>query len=291
MLKSMTGFGKDSFDVRGKTLTVEIRTLNSRQADIYLKTPLMYREKDIEIRALLTEKLERGKIDMTMTIENMDDESDFSINRTLIKKYYEELKAVALEMGLDVSEGLLPAIVRLPDVVYPEKEVADAGEWDEVRQCILKVTALVDAFRVTEGGVMEKDIAMRMTIILDLLAGIKKIEKSRTDYIRERLIRDFEQLAGEVTVDKDRFEQEIIYYLEKLDITEEMVRLKKHCSHFTETMAATGAQGRKLGFIAQEIGREINTIGSKANNADIQKLVVDMKDELEKIKEQLLNIL
>jgi uncharacterized protein (TIGR00255 family) len=290
MLKSMTGFGKDSFDVRGKALTVEIRTLNSRQADVYLRTPLIYREKDIEIRTLLTEKLERGKIDMTMTIENTG-ESVFSINRPLIKKYYEELEAVASEMGLEVSESLLPAIVRLPDVVYPERELLDDSEWDEVRQGILKVTAMVDAFRVTEGTVMEKDIAMRMTMILDSLAGIEKIEKSRTDYIRERLIRDFKQLAGEVTVDKDRFEQEIIYYLEKLDITEEMVRLKEHCSHFTETMAARGAQGRKLGFITQEIGREINTIGSKANNADIQKLVVNMKDELEKIKEQLLNIL
>jgi uncharacterized protein (TIGR00255 family) len=291
MLKSMTGYGKEVADVRGKTVIIEIKTLNSKQADISIKTPVVYREKDLELRSILIEKLERGKIDLTIYFDKTDDESNFSINKPLAKRYFNELKSLASEMGESEPGALLPILIRLPEVIYPEKEVLDPNEWLDIRNSLKQVLEQVDEFRLKEGIILEHDIKARLILIVNALNEIEKIEKERKENIRERIKREFESVREDLQVDENRFEQELIFYLEKLDITEERVRLKKHCDYFSETLDSNGSQGRKLGFITQEMGREINTIGSKANDASIQKLVIEMKDELEKIKEQLLNIL
>ena len=291
MLRSMTGFGKELISMPEKIITIEIRTLNSKLGDINIKSPALYREKDIEVRRMLLEKLERGKIDFQLFVDNIGDKSNFSLNQSLAKKYYKELKSLADDIGEDDFDEFLPVLVKLPDVLHPEIEKLNPEEWEVIKKTISRVLDKVDAYRVAEGSSLEKDLIARIQFIIDYLSEITPYEQDRIKKKKEDLLTALNNVKNNITVDKNRFEQELIYYLEKLDITEEKIRLKKHCEYFLDTINRPGSVGKKLTFIVQEIGREINTLGAKANNADIQKLVVQMKDELEKIREQLANIL
>lgn len=291
----MTGFGKAYAEIQGRKFIIETRSLNSKQFDFSLKIPGIFRDKEIEVRNLLSQRLERGKIDLYITLESSGDIPNYSINKQVAKKYQEELKGLQAELNEEEMMGLLPLILKLPDVIQSGREVVSEEEWTIVREGIERSVALLDEFREHEGSILDRDIRSRVDLILSLLASIEPFELKRTMFIREKLRREFKNMIeGDKSsdiIDENRFEQELIFYLERLDITEERVRLKKHCDYFLETLSEQTSQGKKLGFITQEIGREINTIGSKANDADIQKIVVQMKDELEKIKEQLLNIL
>ena len=291
----MTGFGKSITEIQGRKFTIETRSLNSKQFDLSLKIPGIFRDKEIEARNLLSQRLERGKIDLYISIEATANVLNYSINKQAAKKYQVELKELQAELNEEEMMGLLPLILKLPDVIQSGREEVTEEDWSVLREGIEKSVALLDEFRLHEGTILEQDIITRIDIILGLLKSIEPFELNRTVFIREKLRREFRNMregdhSSEI-IDENRFEQELIFYLERLDITEEKVRLKKHCDYFLETMDEQTSQGKKLGFITQEIGREINTIGSKANDSDIQKIVVQMKDELEKIKEQLLNIL
>ncbi len=291
MIKSMTGFGKCIFDLPDKSISVEIKSLNSKQFDASLRLPPIYREKEAELRILLTSGLERGKIELNINIDRSGETASYRFNRPLAKQYFEEMKALAGELQLEMNEDLIHTLVKMPDVLKAEQPELSEDEWNKVRQIVLDAMGKLNEFRVQEGLAMEKDLVSRVENIENFLENISPLEKNRILKTRERLMKQFEDSVPSGAIDMNRFEQEIIYYLEKLDITEEKVRLKKHCRYFLETLKENGANGKKLSFISQEMGREINTLGSKANDADIQKIVVLMKDELEKIKEQLFNIL
>ncbi len=295
MIASMTGYGKAEAALTGMKITVEIKSLNSKQTDISLKLPSFYRDKEPEIRNLLTRRLERGKIDFYIYTEITGDVTSVTINRQLALHYYRELKQLLSEMEGASGEEILPVIMKMPDVLKQGTEEISDADWVSVLDAIDKAVSEVLKFRSGEGKILEKDLRQRVNAILELLKSVEPFEKKRTEDIRERLIKEFENLSGSdkspIEIDANRFEQELIYWLEKLDVTEEKVRLEKHCIFFLETLSGEASQGKKLGFIAQEMGREINTLGSKANDAGIQKIVVLMKDELEKIKEQLSNIL
>lgn len=287
----MTGFGQKTGNINGKRVIVEVRSLNSRNLDANLRLSTKFRNLEPEIRALLGNKIERGKIDLYLTIENETDFSEYKVNRDLARHYLDELKLLGSEIDLKLTPDLLPSLLRLPDVVT--QSVVEISEED--KKIIIEMTAAaldkVDAFRAREGAVLAEDFELRIHAIIGLLQEIMPYEEKRIEDIRQRLRSDLAHIEQRVQIDSNRFEQEIIYYLEKIDFTEEKLRLEKHCKDFLRTMSEETSQGRKLGFISQEIGREINTLGSKAYNSDIQKIVVDMKNELEKIKEQLLNIL
>lgn len=287
----MTGFGQVSGDVSGRKITVEVRALNSKGFDANLRIPAKFREIEPTIRTLLGNRLERGKVDYYLTVVGESEFSDYTINRSLAIHFLKEIKSLCDETGLPLTTDLLPAILRLPDVIAQPAAVSNEQE----QKTILELTEIVlnktDGFRSQEGDVLGKDLRLRITSILNLLTGIDPFEQQRIEDIKKRLNADLAQLEGRVNIDSNRFEQEIIYYLERIDFTEEKVRLSKHCLEFLNTMASEQSQGRKLGFISQEIGREINTLGSKAYNSDIQKIVIEMKNELEKVKEQLLNVL
>lgn len=287
----MTGFGQEAGNINGKRIIIEVRTLNSRNLDANLRLSSKFRDLEPEIRILLGKKIERGKVDLYMTVENETDFSEYKVNRELAKHYLHELKILGSEIDLELSSDLLSSLLRLPDVVT--QDVSQLTEEDKNMLIIMAANALdkVDAFRAREGAVLEKDFEQRIMAIIELLKEIEPFERKRIEDIRQRLRSDLAQIEQRVQIDSNRFEQEIIYYLEKIDFTEEKLRLEKHCNDFLRTMSEEISQGRKLGFISQEIGREINTLGSKAYNSDIQKIVVEMKNELEKIKEQLLNIL
>lgn len=285
----MTGFGKAIRVVSGKKISVEIRSINSKQFDLNFRLPVSYREKESEIRKEILSKLERGKIDFTLFTEDAETAKKVAIDKELAKAYYSEIKSLADDLKLEQTD-ILSTLLRLPDVISTEREEPDENEWKEIQSAIEEAVAAADKFRIAEGKELEKDFKMRIETIRDLLADIKRYENSRLETIKARISNNLSEIIPPDKADKNRFEQELIYYLEKIDITEEKLRLKTHCDYFLNTMKEDSA-GRKLGFITQEIGREINTIGSKANHAEIQRLVVQMKDELEKIKEQLLNIL
>jgi len=290
----MTGFGKTTVDIAGSRLTIEVRALNSRQFDLNLKIPGCFRDREREVRDLLSRKLERGKIDLYITVEETGETSPASVNHPLAKSYHRELKDLAAELGEALPADLLSLVLKMPDVMSPGREEFNPDQWDAIAVALGQAVSAADEFRIHEGEVLGREMHGRVHSILGLLETIGPFETSRITLLRERLRRDFARYATDMngsTPDPNRFEQELIYYLEKLDITEEKVRLEKHCRYFLETMEEQGSQGKKLGFIAQEMGREINTIGSKANDAGIQKIVVMMKDELEKIKEQLGNLL
>jgi uncharacterized protein (TIGR00255 family) len=286
----MTGFGKTDADIPGKKISVEIRTLNSKQADINVKMPWLYKEKEIEIRNMLSKTLERGKVDFSVYVDNMGDKSVPVINKEVVKNYYTQLSDVAGELYIDSKEQLLSVIMRLPETLKSVKEQLKEEEWIILRDLTQDALGMVDQYRIDEGKALFSDISIRIQNIENLLDEISPFEEDRIVTIKEKILSAQKQLGAD-EIDMNRFEQEMIYYLEKLDLNEEKVRLKKHCEYFTETAASPDTNGKKLGFITQEIGREINTIGSKANNASIQKIVVRMKDELEKVKEQVLNIL
>jgi len=294
MIKSMTGYGKAAIEITGRKMTIEIKTLNSKQLDLNLKIPGYFREKEWEVRALLAQQLERGKIDFYVGTEVTGEMLSYSINHGLAMKYHEELKTLADELKENCPPDILSLVVKMPDVMQTSRDEINEHDWEAISGAISEAVGQVDTFRQAEGRVLEDDMLRRVHSILQLLDSVDPHEKNRIKELRERLLRDFSSYRGDFNgsaPDQNRFEQELIYYLEKLDITEEKVRLLKHCQYFLETLHEAGSQGKKLGFVTQEMGREINTIGSKASDAEIQKIVVQMKDELEKIKEQLGNIL
>ena len=291
MIRSMTGFGKTEFEVGNKKITLEIKSLNSKQLDINTRIPAIYREKDLEIRRLISEMLIRGKVDFALYLDNLGTESTSKVNAAIIKDYYRQLSSVYKELRLDINENIMHAIMRLPDTVKMTYDELDETEWLMVRGNLLKTLEELNRFRDQEGQALQADIESNIQNILDLLAQVDPHENQRMDNVKARIMDSLEALQLNGNLDKNRFEQELIYYMEKLDINEEKVRLANHCSYFTETMAEAEPSGRKLGFISQEIGREINTLGSKANESNLQRIVVQMKDNLEKIKEQVLNVL
>jgi uncharacterized protein (TIGR00255 family) len=291
MIKSMTGFGKAEFEVNNKKFTIEIKSLNSKQVDINTRIPSVYREKDIEIRKELSDKLERGKIDFNIYIESLGDESNSKINEPILRSYFKQLSKISSELNLATDQSTLQAALRLPDVVKTEYQTLDEEEWGIILKNIRQAIADIDKFRVQEGDALRTDIVNSIVLIQSLLAQIEPFESQRIEALRTRLTENLDKLSLNGNVDKNRFEQELIFYLEKLDINEEKVRLANHCDYFIETIAEPIPTGKKLAFISQEIGREINTIGSKANNTEIQRIVVQMKDYLERVKEQLLNVL
>lgn len=294
MIRSMTGYGKAVAEIPGRKITIEIKSLNSKQTDLNIKIPSFLRDKEFEIRSIASQVLQRGKADIFISAELSSEARPFTINRALAMKYYEELRQLQNELQEDCPEGLLPTILKMPDVLQTEKDDLAETSWGVIRAAVENALHQTDSFRSQEGKVLEDDIKKRINLILGYLSSVEPFEKRRMETLRGNLLKAFEkynQGDNGVKADPNRFEQELIFYLEKLDFTEEKVRLKKHCDNFLEVMNEETTQGKKLGFIAQEIGREVNTLGSKANDAEIQMLVVKMKDELEKVKEQLMNIL
>jgi uncharacterized protein (TIGR00255 family) len=292
MIKSMTGFGKQVVETSSKNIAIEIRTLNSKQQDIYLKMPQTYREKELVIRELIGRMLQRGKIEVSINVSQQSSNLQAVINMPVAQHYFNELNKLAITLDQKATlNDLLPVLIKLPDVISNQEEEIDADEWKRVLNGIEAAAKDVDEFRKQEGKTLSDDLHQRIRVITGLLPQVEPFEKERTVRIKERILASLNTFSQEVDSDKNRLEQEMIYYIQKLDITEEKIRLKKHCDYFLETLESGAAVGKKLGFIAQEIGREINTLGSKANDVNIQKIVVLMKDELEKIKEQLFNIL
>ncbi len=291
MIKSMTGFGKTKLETNNKVLNLEIRTLNSKQLDLNLRTPYLYREKELEIRSLLGQQLVRGKIDFSINIEQSSVDSVPEINQLLAKNYYDQIKEIGKELDIDTPSNPFSILMSMPDILTSSKEKLVKEEWDDIVIGIKETINRVIEFRSQEGSQLQGDLVERIKTIQELLVKVEPFEKERVPRIKERILNNLNNFLEDVSKSKDRLEQEMIFYMEKLDITEEKVRLAQHCEYFLETISTEENIGKKLGFITQEIGREINTLGSKANDADIQRLVVLMKDELEKIKEQLFNIL
>ncbi|MCO5257889.1 MAG: YicC family protein [Lentimicrobium sp.] len=290
MLRSMTGYGKAVAKLNGKSVTLEIRSLNSKQLDLNLRLHPALRDNEPDIRSVVTRMLERGKVELTGNIDFTGTDLPAAINRPVAISYYNELSSLARELGAS-EENLLSVVMKMPEVTRLSKEEINGEDWGSIFTALNEALQQLDEFRKHEGELLEKDFILRIETIQSLLAGVEPFELNRNLQLREKLRNSFADFIENNNFDANRFEQEIIYYLEKLDITEEKVRLAKHCKYFLETLDEDAANGRKLSFVSQEIGREINTMGSKANDADIQKLVVRMKDELEKIKEQLANIL
>lgn len=291
MIRSMTGFGKTEFEVGSKKITLEIKSLNSKQLDINTRVPALYREKDLEIRRLISEMLIRGKVDFALYLDNLGTESSAKINKAIVSDYFRQLSEVQRDLGLPVTESIMQSIMRLPDTVKTTYEELDETEWMVVRENLVRTLENLNNFRDQEGLALKADIDTNIANILDLLGQVEPFEAKRIENVKTKIRESLDSLQLNGNVDKNRFEQELIYYIEKLDINEEKVRLANHCSYFAETMNENEPSGRKLGFIAQEIGREINTLGSKANESNLQRIVVQMKDNLEKIKEQVLNVL
>lgn len=291
MIKSMTGYGKAIAETPQKKITIEIKSLNSKQLDLNTKLPWLYKEKEPEIRNLISQKLDRGKIDFSIYFDSLDDEAATVLNKSAVKGYYSQFREIAAELNISLDDQIFTAIMKLPDVLKTERPELPAQEWELVKGKIIDSVAELDAYRTSEGISISTDMQKCIARILSLLEEVRTFEGGRIQKVREKLMSLLEENLGSENIDKNRFEQEIILYLEKYDINEEKVRLKTHCDYFTETMKTPSPNGKVLSFIAQEIGREINTIGSKANDASIQKIVVKMKDELEKIKEQTLNVL
>ena len=289
MIKSMTGFGKASKELSDKTINIEIRSLNSKSADISLRLSSGLRNYELELRNEISKQLERGKIDLSIFIESKKAEMPVEINIELAKAYHKQLKNLALELNEPIDNAL-QQVLKFPDVLKNERKETDENEWKLIKQCLNSALEELNNFRDIEGLSLKKDFEIRISKINTCLEEIKTLDLIRINAIKNRIRNNIEEVIGKSNLDENRFEQELIYYIEKLDINEEKVRLKTHLDYFIETCNEKSA-GRKLNFISQEIGREINTIGSKANDAQIQKLVVLMKDELEKIKEQANNVL
>jgi uncharacterized protein (TIGR00255 family) len=291
MIKSMTGYGKAIAETPKKKITIEIKSLNSKQLDLNTKIPWLYKEKEPEIRNIISQKLDRGKIDISIFCDVLDDEVATIINKAAVKNYYNQFREIAAELNIDLDDQIFTAIMKLPDTLKTEKQELPESEWVLVKYQIIESIAMLDLYRVEEGNSIMSDLKKCIGKILSLLETVETFETGRIEKIREKFMSILDETLGNKNIDKNRFEQELIFYLEKYDINEEKVRLKTHCDYFIETVSSPSPNGKILNFIAQEIGREINTIGSKANDASIQKLVVLMKDELEKIKEQTLNVL
>ena len=290
MVKSMTGFGKGEAALQNKKITVEIRSLNSKQLDLGLRLPAVYRQSEYEIRNIIARTIQRGKVDVFVTVESQAVETPARINKEVFREYLRQMTDTLSFAGIDADyDAIVPVIMRLPEVVSTETESISDEEHAALIAATEAAAARLDAFRMQEGAILIADLLGRVDRIESYKEEVVPFEKARTETIKARILDNLEKLQADV--DRNRLEQEMIFYLEKLDITEEKVRLANHCRYFREVAAGEEGAGRKLGFIAQEMGREINTIGSKANESNIQILVVKMKDELEKIKEQVLNIL
>ena len=290
MVKSMTGFGKGEATLKNKKITVEIRSLNSKQLDLSLRLPAVYRQSEYELRNVIARTIQRGKVDVFVSVESQAVETSARINREVFREYLRQMNDTLTFAGIDAGyDAILPVIMRLPDVVATESEAISEEEHAALIAAAEAAAAQLDAFRTQEGAILIADLLHRVELIEQYRDEVVPFEKARTETVRNRILDNLAKLP--VDVDRNRLEQEMIFYLEKLDITEEKVRLTNHCNYFREVAAGEEGAGRKLGFIAQEMGREINTMGSKANESNIQILVVKMKDELEKIKEQVLNIL
>jgi uncharacterized protein (TIGR00255 family) len=288
----MTGFGKTTGEFNNRKYSIEIKSLNSKQTDITVRLPMAFREKEIFLRNILATELIRGKIEFSIRLDNDTSEKGNSINAELFNEYLNQLKALSEKSGMVVdSDTYFRTIMRMPDILKPVNEDFDEDEWSGVFQEIKNALNLMNDFRIQEGNAVGDDILQRIETIKQLSDAIEKYENERIENLRERIAKNLAEVSKKENIDQNRLEQEIIYYLEKLDITEEKVRLANHLSYFKQTADEEENVGKKLGFISQEIGREINTIGSKASHAEIQKIVVQMKDELEKIKEQLMNVL
>lgn len=294
MIKSMTGYGKAEAVLDHKKITVEIRSLNSKQLDLTVKVPAVYRQSEYEIRNRIGKRLQRGKIDAYVSYEITGDSVPVNIDRKTFTAYFGQIREIAAENGIDwngsaLNAAVVPAVLRLPEVIQNDQQTVSEAETQALKRCVEEAVDHMEQFRIQEGTILIADLLRRIDRIEQLKEEIVPFEKARAETIKTRIRENIESLG--IPFDANRLEQEMIYYIEKLDITEEKVRLQNHCKYFREVARGEEAPGRKLGFIAQELGREINTLGSKANEATIQKKVVEMKDELEKIKEQVLNIL
>ena len=298
MIQSMTGFGKAEHNIKNANFTIEVKSLNSKHIDVNVKMPSVYRDKEIDLRKSVSEKLQRGKIEISIWREKSESSSNYTLNTQIIKDYHKQIEGLRKELGYkdplkkverEIFRDVMQTMVQMPDVLIRGEKV-DENEWKEILEAIYKALDNLIQFRKDEGKILEKDFNKRINILSQLLNDIGPLAKNRVEKIKNILKNKLSSLE-EKNIDLNRFEQELIYYLEKQDITEEQVRLNTHLNYFLEVMNANSPNGKKLGFITQEIGREINTIGSKSSDAEMQKIVVQMKDELEKIKEQLLNIL
>ncbi len=291
-MKSMTGYGKVTKSRNGKNIEVEIRSLNSKTLDVHTKMPLTLNSKDLDARAMIAAGLERGKVDLNITLTTDTTADNLRINEQLLEAYFRKTLEIARNLGVEIDQSLLlTTLMRFSDVQKVEQEESMEEDWELASEALEEAIKQLDEFRIQEGQNLKTDFQKRVNLILSYLNEVEPLADARVGVIRERILQRFEELRGTVDVDSNRLEQELIFYIEKLDITEEKVRLRNHCRYFIENIDADESTGKKLGFIAQEMGREINTLGSKANDAEIQKIVVKMKDELEKIKEQVLNIL
>ena len=291
MLISMTGFGRANTEYKEKKIIIDIKTLNSKSTDITTRIPNFYREKEIALRKLLASELQRGKIDFCMFVEINGGETSTKFSDKIILNYYNQLKTLCDTNNIPISNDILSSIIRMPDVMTTNSENLNDEEWEYILISIKQAIEECKNFRQHEGNILAQDIISNLNSITELLSQVPQYEAERINVLKERLNHSLKEIVDTANIDANRYEQEIIFYFEKFDINEEKVRLKKHCDYFLQTLNSENFAGKKLGFIAQEMGREINTLGAKANHVEIQKLVIMMKDELEKIKEQVLNAL
>jgi uncharacterized protein (TIGR00255 family) len=291
MVQSMTGFGKSTCEYGNKKIVVEVKSLNSKQLDLSTRISGLYREKDIEIRTELSQQLERGKIDFALYVDNSGKESISQINQSVLVAYYEQIKQISDNLKIEVPANWFDILLRLPDALKTDTVEMDENEWKEIKIAINQAIEQLKVFRTQEGKSLENVFVTKINRIAELLEQIAPFEGERVEKIKAKLEENLQTISDKISYDKNRLEQELIFYIEKLDVNEEKVRLKTHLDYFIETMNHEKSPGKKLGFIAQEIGREVNTLGSKSNHSEMQKIVVLMKDELEQIKEQVLNVL
>ncbi|MBP8849419.1 MAG: YicC family protein [Breznakibacter sp.] len=292
MIQSMTGYGKSVCEFPTKKITIEIKSLNSKQLDLSVRVPSSYREKEIELRNEISKHLFRGKIECGIYIENLGNDKTVLVNQAVASNYYHQLTDLCGKLQIEDRSHILKIIMGMPDVISKSETIEiDENEWKEIVKQFNVALQNINDFRNSEGAVLEQEIRMRIALISELLEQVTPFELARIEKIKSKISESLKEFAEKQLIDQNRFEQELIYYLEKIDVTEEKVRLKSHIEYFLETIVNEPQPGKKLGFIAQEMGREINTLGSKANDSDMQHIVIRMKDELEKIKEQILNIL
>ncbi len=291
MIRSMTGYGKAICELPSKRVTIEIKSLNSKQLDISARLPGNYREKELEVRNEISKQLQRGKVEVNFYVESLMPDKITQINDPVVENYHTQLLNLAQNLGIAEQTDFLRIIMSLPDTLKTEQAQFDETEWQLIFNALLEALRQIEAFRVQEGQSLQRDVAQRNQNIGELLKQIASFETQRIERIKMRIRENLEEFNAKKMIDENRFEQELIYYIEKLDVSEEKVRLTNHLKYLALTLNEKEPVGKKMGFITQEMGREINTLGSKANDADIQRLVIKMKDELEKIKEQVLNIL
>ncbi len=294
MIYSMTGFGKAESNIGTKKVTVEIKSVNSKAFDCNLRTPSFFREKEMEVRSLLSRELVRGKIEMSVQYTSLETEQKHFVNKGLVQKYYEDLISITNEAELSNKDKIdfLSIVMKMPEVMQSQKEALSKEDAKSYIALVKEAITQFNSFRIEEGKSLQDDIFSNINTIITLLEKVAPFEEERIEIVKERIQKNLASLVDKPNIDENRFHQELIYYIEKLDISEEKVRLKAHCEHFLKTAESKEiGKGKKLGFITQEIGREVNTLGSKANHAEMQKIVVLMKDALEKIKEQILNVL